>query len=282
MISIGPFSIQTLGILAAVVLAWITARAIARRLPEISHKAAGAVLLDAVFWGTIAARLAYVIQWWEEYSAAPMSMLIISDGGFSWWAGVLAAVLFVWWRTRSTPALRPPILAGILTGLLAWFSAGAVVGQLQSPPMPNLALATLHGQPVSLREYEGRPTVVNLWATWCPPCRREMPVFERTQAEFPEVAIVLVNQGESAPHVQAFLASEGLSLTDVLLDPFSKVMHEMGAHALPTTLFFDAHGRLVDSHLGEVTMPRLKSVMARHFSHLTESADTDATPISKE
>lgn len=276
MISIGPFSIQTLGVLAALTLAWITARVIAGRLPDVSRKSAGALLFDAVFWGVIAARLAYVIQWWEEYSAAPTSMLIISDGGFSWWAGVLAALSFAWWRTRSTPTLRPSVLAGILTGLVAWYSAGAMVGQLQSPPMPNLALTTLNEQSISLKEYEGRPTVVNLWATWCPPCRREMPVFEQAQAEFPNVAIVLINQGESLQEIQDFLESEGLSLADVLLDPFSSAMQEIGARALPTTLFFNAQGRLVDSHIGEVTMARFKNAMARHFSQSAQSTEAAA------
>lgn len=275
MISIGPFSIKTLGVLAAIVLAWLTARVVAGRLPTVSRKTAGLILLDAAFWGALAARAGYIAQWWEEYSAAPRSMLLISDGGFSWWAGVLGAVLFVWWKTRPTPGLRAPVLAGILTGLLAWFFAGAIVGQLQAPPMPNLALATLDEQPISLQEYEGRPTVVNLWATWCPPCRREMPVFEQAQADFPSVAIVLVNQGESIHEIQAFLDSEDLNLTDILLDPFSSAMQEIGARALPTTLFFNAQGRLVDSHIGEVTMARFKSAMARHFPLVAQS--TDAT-----
>lgn len=276
MIGIGPFSIQTLGVLAAVVVAWITAHVVAGRLPAVSRKAAGLVLLDAVFWGAIAARAGYIAQWWEEYSVAPRSMLLISDGGFLWWSGVLGAVLFVWWKSRPTPGLRTPLLAGILTGLLAWFFAGAVVGQLQAPPMPNLALTTLDEQPISLQDYEGRPIVVNLWATWCPPCRREMPVFEQAQAEFPNVAIVLINQGESLQEIQDFLESEGLNLTDILIDPFSSAMQEIGARALPTTLFFNAQGRLVDSHIGEVTMARFKNAMARHFSQSAQSTEAAA------
>ena len=97
------------------------------------------MLLNATFWGFVAARLGYIAQWWEEYAQSPMSMIAIGDQGFSWWVGVLAALALIGWRTRSSRALR---------------------------------------HPVNLGSYAGRPVVLNLWASWCPPCRREMPVFE--------------------------------------------------------------------------------------------------------
>ncbi|HWK69502.1 MAG TPA: TlpA disulfide reductase family protein [Burkholderiaceae bacterium] len=273
MISIGPFSIQTIGVFAAVLLAWLVTRAIAKRLPDVSHQLTGAVLLDGVFWGFVAARLGYIAQWWDDYFAAPMSIIAITDGGYSWWIGVLATLAFVWWRTRTIQVPRRPIVAGVLVGVLVWFAAGAVFGLLhQSPALPEMQLATLDEQPVSLKSYEGRPVVVNLWASWCPPCRREMPVFEQAQAAFPDIAIVLVNQGESAQQAQAFLESEGLTLTDVLLDPSSKVMQTMGSRALPTTLFFDAKGRLVDSHLGEITSASLKDKVLRRFDQPSKSS----------
>ncbi|MEZ2746211.1 prolipoprotein diacylglyceryl transferase family protein [Halopseudomonas bauzanensis] len=272
MMSIGPFPVKVVGVFAAILLAWLVTRAVARRMADVSPKLAGAVLFDAVFWGVIAARLGYIAQWWEDYFATPMSMLAIGDGGYSWWIGVPAALAFAWWRTRTMP-VRRPVLTGIATGVAAWFTTGLVVGLLHhSPPLPELHLATLEEQPISLLSYQGRPTVVNLWATWCPPCRREMPVFEQAQAEFPGVNIVMVNQGESAQQAQAFLESQGLTLSDVLLDPFSRTMHAVGARALPTTLFFDAEGQLVDSHMGELTMASFKSNMSRHFAQSAQLA----------
>lgn len=267
MISIGPFPIQLVGVVAAIFVAWLVTGAVARRLPDVSPKLADAMLLDAVFWGFIAARLGYIAWWWEDYFAAPMSMIAVGDGGFLWWVGVLAALSFVWWRTRAKQVQRRPVLAGMLTGVASWLVAAGMVGLLlQSPPMPGVQLITLDERPASLHSYVGRPTVVNLWATWCPPCRREMPVFEQAQAEFPGIAIVMVNQGESAQQAQAFLEGEGLALTDVLLDPFSRTMQTMGTRALPTTLFFNEQGQLVDSHLGEITMASLRSRVARHFA----------------
>lgn len=133
------------------------------------------------------------------------------------------------------------------------------------PPLPDLELAALDERPVSLVSYMGQPVVLNLWATWCPPCRREMPVFEQAQAEFPDIAFVMVNQGESAQQAQDFLDNEGLALNDVLLDPSSETMNALGAGGLPTTFYFDARGELVDLHLGELTMAEMKDTLSQHY-----------------
>ncbi|MDN5874652.1 MAG: redoxin domain-containing protein [Sinobacteraceae bacterium] len=267
MIGIGPFPVQVVTVIAAVLLAWLTARIVAKRLPDVAYKAAGSLIIDAVFWGLVVARLTYIAQWWEEYSATPMSMIAIGDGGFIWWAGVLVAVAYILWRTRLTQTLRGPVLAGVMAGVVAWVVAGGVLDLMQrsAPPLPNLQLATLDERPISLGAYTGRPIVLNLWASWCPPCRREMPVFEQAQTEFPNVAFILINQGESAQQAQAFIESEGLNLTDVLLDPASEAMRAMNSRGLPTTLFFDTQGRMVGSHLGEITMASLKDKLLRRF-----------------
>jgi thiol-disulfide isomerase/thioredoxin len=268
MLSVGPFSLQVVAVFAAVLLSWAVARRVARRLPDAPYKAAGGMLLDAVFWGFVAGRIGYIARWWNEYAQSPMSMISIGDQGFSWWIGVPAALGLIWWRTRSSRALRRPALVGIAAGLLSWFAADSVLDRLQrsAPPLPALALATLDERPVVLSSYTGRPVVLNLWASWCPPCRREMPVFEQAQAQHPEIDFVMVNQGESAQQARAFLESQGLQLKDVLLDPGSQTMQTFASRGLPTTLFFDEQGRLVDAHLGELTMASLKNTMSRRFT----------------
>ncbi len=139
------------------------------------------------------------------------------------------------------------------------------MAQQAVPLLPDLELMTLEERPARLSSYMGTPVVLNLWATWCPPCRREMPILEQAQTAFPEVAFVLINQGESAQQAKTYLESEALSLTDVLLDPSSEAMREMRTGGLPTTFFFDAQGRMVDLHLGEITMSDLKDKISRHF-----------------
>ncbi len=267
MISVGPFSIHVVIVFVATILAWAVARIVARRLPDASSKKAGGLLLDALFWGVVVARLSYIAQWWDEYSAAPLSMIAIGDGGFSWWAGVLAALVWVGWRTRSAPSLRLPVLTGVVVGMVTWAAAGGVLDLMHrsAPPLPDLQLTTLDAHPIILSSYIGRPVVVNLWASWCPPCRREMPAFEQAQSAFPPVSFVMINQGESKQVTQDFLRREGLTLKDVLLDPASLTMQAVGSRGLPTTLFFDAEGRLVDTHMGELTMASIKSTIKRRF-----------------
>ncbi len=267
MTGVGPFPVRVFVVALAVLVAWGVARALARRQPEHPAKAAGALVIDAFFIGLLAARAAYVLAWWREYAAAPMSVLRIGDGGFTAWAGLAAGIAFVCWRTRAMPVLRRPVLAGIVAGTLAWSAAGGALWWMRqsAPPLPDIALATLDGRDVSLAEYSGRPVVVNMWATWCPPCRREMPVLERAQAAYPDIDFVLVNQGEDLDTIRGFLAAQDLKLRGVLRDPHSRTMAETGTRALPTTLYFDADGRLVDTHLGELTGASLADTLRRRY-----------------
>jgi len=268
MTSIGPFSLRAVLVAAVVVLAWAVAHGLARRGDLQTRPSAGAVLLDAVLWGLVVARLAYIIAWWPEYRAAPISMLAIADGGFLWWAGAPVAIVWVLWRTRfGLRPLRRPVLTGIAAGLLAWGLLGYLGDALRqaAPPLPDLVLETREGELTHLRDHLGRPVVVNLWATWCPPCRREMPVFVHAQRAWPDVAFLLVNQGDERALVDDYLTRYQLPLRGVLLDPGSRTMQATGARVLPTTLFFDAEGYLVDTHVGELTRAGLAERLQRRL-----------------
>lgn len=275
MSGIGSFAIEIVIVSAAALMAWATARIVARRLSNVSHKTASSMILYALAWGLIAARLAHVTHRWEEYSTTPLTMIRIFDQGFSWWAGIVVAIAYLCWRTRLVRRLRGPVLVGVLVGVVAWSGLGRVIDLMQhsAPALPDLQLAALDERPISLSAYAGRPLVLNLWATWCPPCRREMPAFEQAQAAFPDVTFILINQGESVQQVKKFLETEGLNLANILLDPTSEATRTTRSRGLPTTLFFDAQGRMVDSHLGEITMPVLKNKLAHR---LAPSAGSDA------
>lgn len=268
MTSVGPFSVHVVAVFIAALAAWLVARFVQRRQACGQRSSAASLVLDALLIGLVAARVTYVLRWWPEYAAAPMSIVSIGDGGFDWWGGLPAALAFVWWKSRGAHALRRPMLAGIAAGMVAWGAAQGVLNALNraAPPLPDLPLATLHADSIPLRSYIGKPLVVNLWATWCPPCRREMPVLARAQAGHPDVAFLLINQGEDAQVVRAFLEHQGLQFSHVLLDPHSQVMRAMGARALPTTLFFDAQGRMVDSHMGEITAARLADIVKQRLN----------------
>jgi thiol-disulfide isomerase/thioredoxin len=110
---------------------------------------------------------------------------------------------------------------------------------------------------VRLDGFAGRPTVVNLWATWCPPCVREMPVLQQAQRAHSDVHFVFVNQGEPAERVRSWLSGRGLELRNVLIDGRGQAGAAFDQQGLPTTLFFDAEGRLVGRRIGELSSATL-------------------------
>ncbi|WP_027080428.1 TlpA disulfide reductase family protein [Luteimonas mephitis] len=270
MTGIAGFPIRAIAVALATLIAWGVARVLARRLPDVPMKSAGTLIVDALFVGLLVARVAYIILWWREYVAAPLAIIQIGDGGFIWWLGLAAGVAFIFWRTTAVTALRRPVLAGVAAGVVTWAAAGGALWWMQqsAPPLPSIALTSLDGSPTDLSDYAGHPVVVNLWATWCPPCRREMPVLERAQKAYPGVNFVLVNQGEDVATIQRFLTDESLDLRNILRDPHSRTMAETGARALPTTFYFDADGRLVDTHLGGVTSASLADSLYQRFGAL--------------
>lgn len=261
MIGIGPF--PTGAVLLALVIA--TAALVAWRMQRRWQlSGSGTQLFDAAGIGLLVARLAFVLRWWPQYREDPLLMVRIGDGGFMLVPGLLAAALWLWWRTRATPLQRRPIAIGALAGSLLWaFLAGSVMLMHASVAIPEVELTTLQGDRTSLTQLRGRPLVVNLWATWCPPCRREMPVLAAAQQQNPDVGFAFVNQGESPDTIVEFMRSEGLEIDNVLLDPLSSLMREVGSRGLPTTLFFDRHGQLVDSHMGEVTPATMERKLQR-------------------
>lgn len=266
--SLGPFPISAVIVALSLLAGWLLVRAWARRLPDSPHKVAGARFIDAALVGLLAARLGFVVGWWPEYVAAPMSIIAIGDGGFLWWIGLPAAIAFTWWRSAGQRWLRKPLFAGIAAGLLAWFALNGTLALLQrsAPSLPDIAARTLDGTPTTLDASASRPIVLNLWATWCPPCRREMPVFEDAAQRYPGIDFVLLNQGEDAATIREFLDRQGLQLhQDILLDPHSQAMPATNTRGLPSTLFFDANGRLVDSHMGELTRASLTDTLRKRF-----------------
>lgn len=159
--------------------------------------------------------------------------------------------------------LRGPVLIGLFAVILAWIVALPVIRMVEGPRLLDLEeipLTTLQGKPQTLAGLaHGKPLVVNMWATWCPPCRREMPVLAAAQQRVTAVIFVFVNQGEHTATVQNYLAASQLSLSNVLLDTGKKLGQQSGSMSLPTTLFYDASGRLVDTHLGALSSELLAS-----------------------
>ena len=259
--SIGPFSLALSHaiLFAALLIAAGMGRVVGRR----QHSNIDDVLLQMVLLAVLAARISFVAQWFEQYRAAPWTMFDIRDGGFHGWVGLAAAVLYLAVHLWRNAPMRKSLALGVLAGALAWGAATGMLAMAERAPMPTVALATLTGAPTTLAALAGKPIVVNLWASWCPPCLREMPVLAAAQQQEKGINFVFVNQGEEAATAARYLDAIPFALANVWLDPGSSLGRALGSSALPTTLFYDESGRLVDTHLGPLSTASLASKLAQ-------------------
>ena len=118
---------------------------------------------------------------------------------------------------------------------------------------PPLALADLSGKPVRLEAYRGKVVLVNFWATWCEPCREEMPSISRLKAAFAgrPFEVLAVNLGESETRIRAFLEKVPMDFP-VLLDRDMVVAKAWGARVLPATYLVGPDGRIRYHYRGEL------------------------------
>jgi thiol-disulfide isomerase/thioredoxin len=121
-------------------------------------------------------------------------------------------------------------------------------------PLPELHFADAGGRKLTLADFRGRLVLLNLWATWCVPCRKEMPALDRLQARlggpgFEVVALSIDRKGLSA--VQPFYRELGLKALRIYVDQSGAAAGELDAPGLPTTLLVDRNGR----ELGRVVGP---------------------------
>ncbi len=140
----------------------------------------------------------------------------------------------------------PDVLRALLT----------IAGPQQPSPSaggnaPAFTLVSTDGQRVSLAGLAGKPVVVNFWATYCPPCRAEMPLLERRAGPGSGVQLVLINEGDSRDAARSFLASIGVQQA-ALLDSDLSVGRAYGAIALPVTVFIRTDGTIAGKQLGQL------------------------------
>ncbi|GEM_PF-430115 len=130
------------------------------------------------------------------------------------------------------------------------------VGGLAAPsssgggPAPALTLDTLGGKRVSLADNRGRPILINFWATYCVPCRREMPFIQRTAAQHPRMVVLLIDERDDHQAAARFVAELEIKST-VLFDGDGKVGDAYGISGLPTTFFIFPDGTIEGRYIGE-------------------------------
>lgn len=240
----------------AIIVGWsVGFRRNINMLPAISS-----MLLAAVIFS----RMTYLVRNWDQYSAEPMSIFAITDGGFFPVFAVVGSLLVAGYYAIRQPKSRIALLSAIVSAALVWGAALVLYDTIRTnKQVPQLEYQTISEEPITLAEFSGKPIVVNLWASWCPPCRREMPAFMQAQQEWSGINFVFLNQGEFGYTVESFLQKQQLSLTNVLLDPSQSTMHQMGFGGLPATLFYSAEGQLIYTHTGELSEKGLNQMLLK-------------------
>nr|WP_281357720.1 TlpA disulfide reductase family protein [Aromatoleum diolicum] len=137
--------------------------------------------------------------------------------------------------------------------LLSLPQATRAAGKDAIATLPAIAMVTLHGSSLSIAEWVGKPTVVNIWATWCPPCRTEMPSLQRLSEmlEPSGIRVTALSVDNDQNLVREFALKYGIKLPIAIATSPSQAMTSLGAMALPLTLYVGADGRILGQHLGQ-------------------------------
>lgn len=144
--------------------------------------------------------------------------------------------------------------------------ANAEVGLNEGDIAPNFTLTNLEGETVSLEDFRGQAVLLNFWATWCVPCRTEMPVFNNVYNSLNErgFTVLAVNFDESADQINRFVEElddldSGRLSFPILLDPGGTVNREYRVRGYPTSLIIDGNGIIQDVHQGGITEEDLRA-----------------------
>ena len=160
-------------------------------------------------------------------------------------------------RPTTLPILLVPFLLAAALAVLPATSVAETDADQELTPItgqpaaPGFDLKDPEGRPQRLADYRGKPLILNFWATWCPPCREEMPSLERAARALAAdgIAVVAVNVGEDPKTVAAFLEDEPIALP-LPLDTDTKVAQSYHMKGLPATFVIDAEGRIAYRALG--------------------------------
>lgn len=159
------------------------------------------------------------------------------------WRGLMALLLVVgiaWIALSRVPDEEAPARGDHPPSPQAGFAA------------PDFTLETRDGETISLSDLRGQVVLINFWATWCPPCREELPVIQATYQNSDDLAVLGVNFQEGLTNVKPFVEKEGLTFP-VLLDEKGQVAAMYRTRSLPTSFFLNPDGIITAVHIGPMT-----------------------------
>lgn len=180
-----------------------------------------------------------------------------------------AAVLY---ERRQEAAAPPASLAegGAETGMPSPETLGQFSPLAAPRPAPAVSFTSRDGKAMTLADFRGRMLLVNLWATWCGPCVKEMPSLQSLQADFgPDLTILAISQDRGgATVVDAFVAKHGLDRLSIYLDPKAEASQVFAVAGLPTSFLIDRDGRILGRLEGAAdwTAPKLVALLRRYVT----------------
>lgn len=161
-------------------------------------------------------------------------------------------------------SLGLPVLAAILGFVVIFIVMGgeqeegdAGMGSNLFQQAPSFSGELLDGSMMSLEDYRGKIVVVNFWATWCPPCIKEMPALQEMHDAYPDVEVLGINMGESRDRVEEFLELRNISFP-VLIDNGRELERLYNVVVKPSTFVVGPDGRIVDKKLGPITVEEFR------------------------
>jgi thiol-disulfide isomerase/thioredoxin len=175
---------------------------------------------------------------------------------------------------RLAPALVPVLALGLAPALCVAGMAGAAVaaspGEVRiGDALREARLQGLNGPSRKLSEFRGRPLIINVWASWCGPCRAEMASLERLawRDEGRAFAIIGISTDDFIERAQEWLQHSNATISHYL-DRGLQMEHMLGASSLPLTVLVDAHGRVLDKVYGarQWDSPDAISFVSRTFA----------------
>ena len=133
----------------------------------------------------------------------------------------------------------------------------------QVKSLPDLTLADLEGKPRALSEWHGRPLLINFWATWCEPCRREIPLLRKLRAEHAAAGLEVLGIAiDFRDEVIPYVSQAGIEYPILIAEQNSLVPQAFGlGMGLPTTVFADRSGRIVATKVGELSATEAKKLL---------------------
>jgi len=130
-------------------------------------------------------------------------------------------------------------------------------------PAPDFTLTDLNGNRVSLSQFVGKPVVINFWATWCPPCRAEIPhLIEAYEREQGQVVFLAISVDEPERIVRDFVEEQGMPFI-ILLDDGGKVASTYRVNSIPVTFFISRDGEITARYVGQMSPSKIEDGLSR-------------------